>query len=74
MASGDHIEQDSVGLLPAMVIYSGGFCCYGRLAGLLVSGSPAGHGQVIWLVGELPSFPNVSLISAVTHAEPLSHP
>lgn len=70
MASGDHIEQDSVGLLPAKVIYSGGFCRYG----LLVSGSPAGHGQVIWLVGELPSFPNVSLISAVTHAEPLSHP
>lgn len=73
MASGDHIEQDGVGIFLAMVIYSGGFCRYGRLAGLLVSGSPTGHGQVIWLVGELPSLP-VTLISAVTHAEPLSHP
>lgn len=60
------LDKMGVGIFPAMVIHSGGGgCCYGRLAGLLVSGSPAGHGQVLWLPGELPSLPNVTLISAV---------
>lgn len=66
MASGDHIGQDGCRYIPSNGnTFWGGDCCYGRLAGLLVSGSPAGHGQVLWLAGELPSLPNVTLISAV---------
>lgn len=59
------LDKMGVGIFPAMVIHSGGWLLLWEISGLLVSGSPAGHSQVLWLAGELPSLPNVTLISAV---------
>lgn len=66
VASGDHIGQDGCRYIPSNgnPFWGEGLLLW-EISGLLVSGNPAGHSQVLWLAGELPSLPNVTLISTV---------